>query len=492
MRRRATGPAMIDSRRLPRIALAVGTLISLGSSASQARAAAATVACYEPTVSTQPDRDEGPCSSPDTLAHFPASSTLPALTVSNFGLIMPSATASAGKVEYICDDVYDRSEPARIRRSPNGTVFIPNPTGLITSTNGCTFTRGPANLNGNHILNVAVDQKSPNVVYALGGSPRVLWRSTDEGKTFSVQHTFEADLRLDGLALPGGRTNEIYVFGPARATSSPLWFSNDGGATFTVRDPAKGVTPPLVSGLEFIATDPVRPDVLYFTVIRTEGDEVWRSSDGGLTAARILQLTDNDALAGLAFGATPNDLFVAGKANFFETGRPPGRLYVSHDGGATWAPPIVSGPAGPHYNCLTYDQGQLYACGTNRGRQEDHLLSVSADEGHTWLPVSRLGDVTGPKACVAEACQAVAAWLCNVYSQCTEGMTPTRDASVGSDAADAATNDTRRDTGFAIDDSDDGGCGCRVGAEGKPTGSASALVLLLLLMVARRAVRVRR
>lgn len=403
------------------------------------------------------------------------------MTVSNFGLIVPGTTA--GKVDYVCDDVFDRSDPTRIRRSPSGTIFIPNDEGLITSSDGCSFTTGSADLRGNHILNVAIDAKSPNVVYALGGVPRTLWRSEDGGKTFAVRHRFAADLLLDGLVLPPGRTTQIYVFGAVRTDTSPVWISEDDGVTFTLRDPAKSLETRLASGLEFLAADPVRPEVLYFTVIRTEGDELWRTSDGGKTVSRLLQMGDSDALSGLAFGAGPNDLYVAGKAILFEAGKPPGKLYVSRDGGQTWAAPIPSGAAGPHYNCLAYDQGRLYACSLNRGSRDDALLSVSTDEGRTWQPVSRLVDVAGPKACVAEACQAVAGWLCNKFTHCTEGVIPNGDAG----APDAPFDAGRRDTGFAVDETDDGGCGCRVG--GKSGDRGLAWLALFLGFVAYRRFR---
>lgn len=186
-------------------------------------------------------------------------------------------------------------------------------------------------------------------------------------------------------------------------------------------------------------------------------------------------MTDNEALAGFAIGATSNVLYVAGKAVLLDVGRPPGRLYVSRDGGVTWAPPILSTADGPHYNCLTYDAGQLFACGTNRGAKSDPILSVSVDEGRTWQTVTRLGDITGPKACVAEACQDVARWLCEIYTQCSEGLSPPDAAA----PRDAPVDRGRSDAGFGIDESDDGGCGCRVGGEASPPAGP-----LLLMMAA--------
>ena len=207
------------------------------------------------------------------------------------------------------------------------------------------------------------------------------------------------------------------------------------------------------------------------------GDEIWRSSDGGRTVERVLQLSNGEALGGLAFGTAPGTLYVAGTSVYIEPGKPPGTLFISRDGGATWAPPIASGSEGPHYKCLTASAGKLYACESYRGSNTDPMVQESSNEGATWTPALRLADVSGPKSCVAEACQTVAAWLCDKYQVCSErGATGTVDAGA---AVDASAGDT----------GDEAGCGCGVGrASSAFAGNGAALVMLglALLRVTRR------
>jgi MYXO-CTERM domain-containing protein len=196
-------------------------------------------------------------------------------------------------------------------------------------------------------------------------------------------------------------------------------------------------------------------------------------------------------MTGLAFGPTgpsgPTEsaLYVAGRAPIVLDGVPPGRLYISRDGGGSWQPAVHSPATGPSYRCLEFTGGKLYACGGGEVAGEAFLVGVSEDEGKTWTPVVRLADVHGPRACVRDRCLRTELWLCEGYGQCagSDGGAP-RDGAVtdagaaGRDAgADAA---SERPGGPA----DEGGCACAIGPS--PRGPAAPLLLLWAVLIAAR------
>ena len=176
--------------------------------------------------------------------------------------------------------------------------------------------------------------------------------------------------------------------------------------------------------LAVLAVAPDDAETVYFKVTEPEGDELWKSTDGGKTLVRLLKLADFELLAGLAFGPagpsgqTDAALYVAGRAPIVVDGVPPGRLYVSRDGGGSWQPPVHSPRGGPSYRCLEFSGGKLFACAGGEAAGDAFLVGVSEDEGRSWAPVVRLADVHGPRACVRDRCLQTELWLCEGYGQC--------------------------------------------------------------------------
>ena len=61
--------------------------------------------------------------------------------------------------------------------------------------------------------------------------------------------------------------------------------STDEGVSFSGFDlAARGTTPPRTV-LDFVAVAPDDPQVLYFSVLDGQGDQLWKTSDGGQTVA---------------------------------------------------------------------------------------------------------------------------------------------------------------------------------------------------------------
>jgi hypothetical protein len=429
----------------------------------------------------------GPCMSPDPKAFFPAANGAPAVIVSNFGLLYPEVAGT--KWQYVCDDVFARPAPERIRRSPNGEIFIPTTGGLLITRDGCSYERAGGDISGKVVFDVGIDAKNPLLVFALGNVPRTLWRSVDGGRTFTTVQNFPEGMLLFRLVLPPTRDRQVYLVGRGRGTSTPVQVSLDDGATFTLRDPGTAAGDALTTSLEFLAADPVSPTTLYFNVIGPQGDALWRTTDGAATVAPVLALQFLEGIGGLAFGPTPGTLYVGGGNLFPDTATAPGHLYLSRDNGATWLPPRASPEIGPQFSCLASDGTALYACSVSQATPGEVMMAVSRDEGTTWEPLTRLADLSGPKACVAAQCLEVSQWLCDTYSNCAPGFEPTPNLPVdaGSDAAEAGAGDAR---GPLLPDEDEG-CGCRIGAAQRHAGPAAAapglwLVGLLLATLRRR------
>jgi photosystem II stability/assembly factor-like uncharacterized protein len=366
----------------------------------------------------------GPCNTPDAVDYFASGAGGRGIVVTNFGILMPGAGASSWQV--VCDDNFGLAPPPQIRLHPDGRVFAASNEGLYLTTDGCDWSRATSDLAGKVVFEVAFDRQTPGQVFALGDIPRKLYRSTDGGQSFAQVRAFEDNLPLHRLVVAPSDGNRIYLIGRGRGSSTPFARSGDGGQTFEIGDLVSGAMPVPRIAFEFVAIAPHDPAVLYFYVINpSEGDELWSTADGGTTVSMIMRLQPGEAFSGLAFGATNQTLYVAGSDPFPLGDKPAAHLYVSRDGGKTWATPIASGDKGPRYRCLTWEGGMLYACGAGEPGGDGFLIGVSSDEGRTWGPAVRMRDLQGAKSCVQARCLRTEEWLCENYCYCAPGLQPT-------------------------------------------------------------------
>jgi photosystem II stability/assembly factor-like uncharacterized protein len=435
--------------------------------------------------------DRGPCASPDALRFLPGAEPV-ALT--NFGLLY---RAPAGeKWEVVCDDNYALAPATRMRRAPDGRLFAPSDEGLYRTADGCTFQASAGAVAGKIVFDVAFDARSPQRIWALGDLPRKLWISSDSGQTFSQQQAFGDTFTVSRLVSAPSDPQHLYIFGRGAQGTSPSGQSLDGGLTVTIFDLSAGATPRPPTPLEFLAISPVDPLTLYFVSVDGNGDELWKSNDGGKTVRRLLKLEGLEALGGFAFGATPETIYVGGASTDIVPvpGQPPARLYISRDGGATWQPQVPSSAQGPRYTCLSASGDALYACTPGELLGEAFMVGVSRDEGKTWSPLVKLESLGSARSCVKAQCLRTEQWLCESYQQCREGLEPRLDAGEeptedgGVDArdapVDAITPPPRRSSS-----------GCSVaGATASPRPAAAGLLLslslsLLLVRLVRRGVR---
>jgi MYXO-CTERM domain-containing protein len=486
---------------------------------SPALAAGGRVACStlpDPSGRSFPGSNRGPCSSPDAVDYFTAGSSGRGMVVTNFGILVPGAGSTSWQI--VCDDNFGFAPPPRVRLHPDGRVFAASYEGLYQTSDGCAWSRATVD-NGVMVtsarifFDVAFDPQTPGQIFGLGEVPRELWRSTDGGRTFTLLRTFDQTLAFHRLVVAPSDGKRLYLFGLGRMGSTPYARSDDGGQTFEFGDLTAALVPRPLNAFELVAVAPDDPSVLYFSVINpTDGDEIWRSTDGGTTVEKFLQLETGEAFSGFTFGATPRTVYVAGTDPFpLSSEEPPAHLYVTRDGGESWSDPVPSGPGGPRYRCLSWSAEKLYACGAGEQGGDPFLIGSSTDEGKTWVPAVRLQEFAGAKSCVQAQCLRTEEWLCENYCYCAPGLQPSTGSCVqpgdggaprpdgGGSLRDAPADTSASEVGPGGDACvgtaclEQQGCSCRLGAApASRPGLAGLLAAAVLLALGGRRRHARR
>jgi hypothetical protein len=453
----------------------------------------------------------GPCVAADSITLLPPRGAFPAALLSNFGLLFEQsgelapatvdggvdAATSGRRYGFVCEETFGGRVPDRLARHADGRLFLAAFDGLhIAPSSGCGYIRATGSVAFKDVVEVAFDPGDGQRVFALTRAPAALHVSNDGGQSFTALDAANArlapDLRLTRLfvvAAPAAppEAPPLLVVTGAAVGGAPLVIlrSTDAGASFAEERFGREVFA-RASGLSVglaCAVDLVSPGAWFLTAgDSTAADEIFRSLDEGRTWRRVLTLRGTEIKAGITFGATPTDMYVAGREVFSSNGDPGAHLYVSHDRGTSFVEPIVSATSGPHHRCLAYADGRLYGCG---GPPNDaFLFGVSDDGGHTWAPLATLADIDGPRPCTNGRCFATAHWLCQAYGVCAADLPK-------GDPPDAST-DVRRDVPGDAGTGDDGGCGCRLGSAvtaGRPGAEGVAAAALLVLALAYRFTR---
>ncbi|HEY0715640.1 MAG TPA: sialidase family protein, partial [Polyangia bacterium] len=436
----------------------------------------------------------------DSVTLLPPAGTHPAALLSNFGLLFENtgelapATVDAGadaatsgrRYGFVCEETFGGRIPERLARHPDGRLFLAAFDGLhIAPSSGCGYVRATGSVDFKDVVDVVFDPADQRRVYALTRAPAALHVSENGGQSFIALAAANAQLapdlrlvRLFTVAAPTGSATLVATGFASGGVPLVILRSTDAGASFTeqrflaevfARDPS------LVVGVA-AAVDLAGPDAWFLTAGDPTGaDQIFRSIDQGQTWERVLTLRGTEIKAGITFGATARDVYVAGREVFTSAGQPVAHLYVSQDGGGTFAAPITSPPEGPNYRCLAFADGRLYGCGGPPG--DGFLFGVSDDRGQTWQPLATLADIDGPRPCTNGRCFATALWLCQAYGVCAADLP-------GGEVPDAG-RDVLSPDGAGVDVDDDG-CGCRLGrgswGRDRPGVAEAAAVLVLLAL----------
>ncbi len=422
-------------------------LLALALVAVAARSAAAQQRC----------KSLGPCNQADSVQVLIPPDGDPIL-VTNFGIVVAN--------QFICEEAFGGRVTPRMAFH-SGSIYIPTVTGLVIGNgDGCAWRKVGGVLDERVIMDVAFGPPyspgDPARVLALVASPRGLYLSTDRGNNFSLLAALPTAVAYNRIGVAPSDPQTIYLAGFKPGVPLVLAVSRDGGKTFRVDEEVSSALGPRVLTVDFLGVAPDDPQTVYLALVRGDTDELWRATDQGQVPVKILGLSPGSQLTGFAFGEAATTLYAASRDLLDSPDRTTARLTTSKDAGKTWTE-RPSAADGPRYRCLHARAGKLYACGAGESGYDRFLLGVSSDEGRTWQPVTRLGDIQGPRACAVAACGATRDWLCLSHGIC--GDVPERPLVEPRD-------------GGAVAPKKSGGCSF---GGGEPSAAVAFLIAALLL-----------
>lgn len=273
-------------------------------------------------------------------------------------------------------------------------------------TGGLPFrTIGPAQMSG-RFVDVAVYEAQPHVWYAAS-STGGLWKTTNNGVTFTAQFNREGTHSIGAIALHQRDTSLVWLGSGERANrQSTSWGdgvykSTNGGATWT----NMGLRESHHVGR--IVIHPENPEVVFVAAMGhlwgpNPDRGLYRTRDGGRTWELVLFVDENTGVVDVAMD--PSDPRIMYAASYqrrrtafgFNGGGPGSALWKSTDGGSTWRKLTRGLPEGnygrigitifrrdPRIVYISLEQGLRYTAST---AYEEPLAGVyrSEDRGESW------------------------------------------------------------------------------------------------------------
>lgn len=281
-----------------------------------------------------------------------------------------------------------------------GAIFATTFSGLRLNRDGCTFAPTPlgelfvsqveVSPDGS-VLVAAADVGRSNVDPPEPADSRI-YRSADNGVTFQVlSNPGQAGDWWDSLRVSPSDSQRVYLSGYRFPTGGGpkvllLFRSNDGGTQFAPLPLGDFAVSPQ-SDVTFMAVAPTDPNRIFARVSRwngaTIGDALYRSTDGGNTWAKVLELGDVISAVVVRRGSPAVLVTTLGSG-----------WHRSADGGATF----VADPSAPRAQCLTERVGgELWLCSDNSS--VDRLALGKGTDGRTWARVMALDEIAAPVRC---------------------------------------------------------------------------------------------
>ncbi len=273
---------------------------------------------------------------------------------------------------------------------------------------GPTFRNiGPASMSG-RIVDMEVVEMDVDVFY-LATSTGGLWKTTDRGTNYTVLFDQESSFSLGDVAVHQQDTSIVWLGTGERASRQSsgwgdgVYKSTDGGETWTnvgLRDSKH---------IGRITLHPTDTDIAYVAAMGhlwgpNEERGLYRTTDGGVSWARILEGDENTGAVDIAMDPSDSSILYAAMYQRrrrpwgFHGGGPGSGLYKSTDGGDTWTdlshlnglPEGDYGRIGisiyrtdPNIVYISLEQGERYNAST---AYEQRLAGIyrSEDKGGSW------------------------------------------------------------------------------------------------------------
>jgi hypothetical protein len=264
---------------------------------------------------------------------------------------------------------------------------------VVSDPSACTWSAPSQGAPAHYVIDVTRDPANPRGALALespGGSPDVLLRTSDEGRTWQLFATPNPAALTDRVRVAPSEPNFIYTSGVLSKTETEprrgaVLFSRDGGQEFAT------TAIPLEEGestAHLLAVDPRHAERVFVRMVRKVTDTVPErlllSEDGGESFRVVLdELTE---IVGFANSADGTTVWV---------GSWDGGLYRSDDSGLSFDPVDVQ----LRVRCLEAAGDVLWACLDGLAGQP--ALARSRDRGQTFEPVWRFADLVNESGCAA-------------------------------------------------------------------------------------------
>ncbi len=216
---------------------------------------------------------------------------------------------------------------------------------------------GPATMGG-RVDDLAVLESNPAVFY-VGTATGGLWKTVNNGTTWTV-HFDDLDdvVSIGDIAINPNDANTVWVGSgennnrQSGSWGSGIYKSTDGGETW------KHMGLSTSRHIARIVVDPIDHDVVYVAALGSlwgSGGErgVYKTTDGGLTWARVLTVNDDTGATELVMDPSNNKVLYAAtyqrrRATWgFNGGGPGSAMWKSSDAGRTWTKLTQGVPSGP-------------------------------------------------------------------------------------------------------------------------------------------------
>jgi photosystem II stability/assembly factor-like uncharacterized protein len=241
---------------------------------------------------------------------------------------------------------------------------------------------------GNRVASVAGVPGDPSTYYA-GAASGGVWKSTDGGNRWDPIFDKEPVAAIGALAVAPSDPNvvwagtgEAWAIRDSDVMGDGVYKSTDAGKTWM----HMGLD--ATGRIGHVVVNPTNPDVVFVCALgRLTGPQqergVYRTMDGGKTWQRVLFVDENTGCSGLSMDPENSQTLFAGTwqvemHTWAElSGGPGSGVYVSHDGGTTWA--RIDGHGLPKPPVGKID---VAVAPTNSNRV--YALIQTADQGSVW------------------------------------------------------------------------------------------------------------
>ena len=260
---------------------------------------------------------------------------------------------------------------------------------------------GPATMAG-RVDDLAVLESNPAVFY-VGTATGGLWKTVNNGTTWTVHFDdLEDVVSIGDIAINPHDANTVWVgSGENNNRQSGSWGngifkSTDGGETW------KHMGLPASKHIARIVVDPVDHDVVYVAALGSlwgRGGErgVYKTTDGGLTWTRVLNVDEDTGATELVMDPSNNKVLYAAtyqrrRATWgFNGGGPGSAMWKSSDAGRTWTKLTRGVPSGPlgriGMDVYRANPNILYA---RLEHEKESGTYRSDDAGLTWRKMSNV------------------------------------------------------------------------------------------------------